>query len=142
MGIYINPGNEAFRVKRNGKYVDKSGLIGVVNRPLGQPNKLSCISRPRRFGKSYAALMLCAYYCVGCDSASLFDDLEIARDETYREHLNQYTVIVLYIADIIGKSSPSEMLSFITDEVSEEIYEQYPNVDKAKSLTDLILNAV
>ena len=26
MGIYINPGNEAFRVKRNDKYVDKSGL--------------------------------------------------------------------------------------------------------------------
>ena len=41
MGIYINPGNEAFRVKRNGKYVDKSGLIGVVNRSIGQPNKLS-----------------------------------------------------------------------------------------------------
>ena len=60
MGIYINPGNKAFRVKRNGKYVDKSGLIGVVNRSIGQPNKLSCISRPRRFGKSYAAQMLCA----------------------------------------------------------------------------------
>ena len=54
MGIYINPGNESFRVKRNGKYVDKSGLIGVVNRSIGLPNKLSCISRPRRFGKSYA----------------------------------------------------------------------------------------
>ncbi len=27
MGIYINPGNEPFRVKRNEKYVDKSGLI-------------------------------------------------------------------------------------------------------------------
>lgn len=142
MGIYINPGNKAFQVKRNGKYVDKSGLIGVVNRTLGQPNKLSCISRPRRFGKSYAAQMLCAYYCVGCDSAPLFDDLEIARDETYREHLNQYNVLVLDIADIIGKSSPSEMLSYITDVVSEEIYERYPNVNKAKSLPDLMLNAV
>ena len=50
MGIYINPGNEAFRVKRNGTYIDKSGLIAVVNRSLGLPHKLSCISRPRRFG--------------------------------------------------------------------------------------------
>lgn len=58
MGIYINPGNKAFQVKRNGKYVDKSGLISVVNRTIGLPNKLSCISRPRRFGKSYAAQML------------------------------------------------------------------------------------
>ena len=84
MGIYINPGNEAFRVKRNDKYVDKSGLIGVVNRSIGKRDKLSCISRPRRFGKSYAAQMLCAYYSWGCDSAPLFDDLEIAKDETYR----------------------------------------------------------
>ncbi len=85
MGIYINPGNEAFRGKRNGKYVDKSGLIGVVNRSIGLPHKLSCVSRPRRFGKSYAAQMLCAYYSLDCDSAPLFDDLIIAQDETYRE---------------------------------------------------------
>ena len=55
MGIYINPGNEAFRVTRNDKYVDKSGLIGVVNGTIGKRYKPSCISRPRRFGKSYAA---------------------------------------------------------------------------------------
>ena len=80
MGIYINPGNESFRVKRGGIYVDKSGLIGIVNRSIGQQEKLSCVSRPRRFGKSYAAQMLCAYYSLGCDSAPLFDDLEIAKD--------------------------------------------------------------
>ena len=102
MSIYINPGNEAFRVKRNDKYVDKSGLIGVVNQTIGKRSKLSCISRPRRFGKSYAAQMLCAYYCVGCDSSPLFDDLEIASDATYREHLNQYNVLALDIADLIG----------------------------------------
>ncbi|MBO5753220.1 MAG: AAA family ATPase, partial [Proteobacteria bacterium] len=104
MGIYINPGNEVFRVKRNGKYIDKSGIIGVVNHSIGQPHKLSCISRPRRFGKSYAAQMLCAYYCVECDSAPLFDDLEIAKDASYKVHLNQYNVIALDIADIIGKA--------------------------------------
>ncbi|MBQ9395932.1 MAG: AAA family ATPase [Proteobacteria bacterium] len=142
MGIYINPGNEAFRVKRNGKYVDKSGLIGVVNRSIGQPNKLSCISRPRRFGKSYAAQMLCAYYCLGCDSAPLFDDLEIAKDETYREHLNQYNVLNLDIADVIGKSSLADMLAFITKKVSDEIYKIYPDVEHTDTLADLLLNAV
>ncbi len=44
MGIYINPGNESFRVKRNDTYIDKSGLIGVVNQTIGKRNKLSCIS--------------------------------------------------------------------------------------------------
>jgi len=34
MGIYINKGNTAFRQCRNSEYVDKSGLIAVVNRTL------------------------------------------------------------------------------------------------------------
>ena len=142
MGIYINPGNVSFRVKRNGKYVDKTGLIGVVNRTIGQPNKLSCISRPRRFGKSYAAQMLCAYYCTECNSAPLFDDLEIAKDGTYREHLNQYNVLALDIADIIGKSSIDNMLSFMTKAVSEEIYRIYPNVTHTEALADLLYYVV
>ncbi len=142
MGIYINPGNTAFQVKRNGKYVDKTGLIGVVNRTIGLPNKLSCISRPRRFGKSYAAVMLCAYYCVGCDSALLFDDLEIAKDETYRAHLNQYNVLALDIAEIIGIVGIEKMLDHILRIISEEICEQYPNVKKTESLGGMLVNAV
>ncbi len=142
MGIYINPGNEAFRVKRNGKYVDKSGLIGVVNRTIGLPHKLSCISRPRRFGKSYAAQMLCAYYSLGCDSAPLFDDLEIAKDETYRQHLNHYNVLYLDISAIIGYVGLDGMLKFITDAVSKEIYTSYPDVQHAVALGDVLLKAV
>ena len=142
MGIYINPGNEAFRVKRDDTYIDKSGLIGVVNRTIGKRYKLSCISRPRRFGKSYAAQMLCAYYSVGCDSALLFDDLEIARNETYRKHLNQYNVLYLDISGIIGKNPLTEMLKFITDETSKEIYAMYPNIWKTKALPDLLCHLV
>ncbi|MBQ9242433.1 MAG: AAA family ATPase [Proteobacteria bacterium] len=142
MGIYINPGNEAFRVIRNDTYIDKSGLIGVVNRTIGKKNKLSCISRPRRFGKSYAAQMLCAYYCMGCDSTSLFDDLEIAKDETYREHLNQYNILYLDISGVIGKAGLNEMLSFIIHRASEEIYKIYPNVEQTDALADLLHNTV
>ena len=121
MGIYINPGNASFRVMRNHKYVDKSGLIGVINKTIGKRNKLSCISRPRRFGKSYAAQMLCAYYCVDCDSSPLFDDLEIAQDETYRAHLNQYNVLYLDISGFIGEAGARGMLDAIIENVSSEI---------------------
>ncbi|MBR4986623.1 MAG: AAA family ATPase [Proteobacteria bacterium] len=142
MGIYINPGNEGFRVKRNDTYIDKSGLIGVVNQTIGKKSKLSCISRPRRFGKSYAAQMLCAYYCIGCDSAPLFDDLEIARDAAYREHLNHYNVLQLDIADIIGRATLDGFISFITKVVSNEIYDIFPNVKHADNLADALMNAV
>ena len=34
MGIYINIGNAGFQSARNGEYVDKSGLIAVMNGTL------------------------------------------------------------------------------------------------------------
>ena len=55
-------------------------------------NKQDKLSRPRRFGKSFAAQMLCAYYDKTCDSAGLFDDLEIAGDIRYRDYRNRYDV--------------------------------------------------
>jgi hypothetical protein len=57
MDNYLNIGNDGFRMVRNGKYIDKTGLIAFVNSTLETPMKLTCVSRPRRFGKSFAAQM-------------------------------------------------------------------------------------
>lgn len=95
MGTYLNPGNRGFQEILQSEYVDKTGLIALVNKTVGTMEKLSCISRPRRFGKSYAAKMLCAYYDCSCDSRELFDNKEIAVTEGYLAHLNQYHVINL-----------------------------------------------
>ena len=64
-----------FRIARKSEYVDKSGLIAVINRTLGTEFLFSCVTRARRFGKSMAAKMLCAYYDRSCDSRELFADL-------------------------------------------------------------------
>ena len=101
MGMYLNPGNSGFAEKLKTEYVDKTELIGLINRSIETNHKLTCVSRPRRFGKSYAAQMLCAYYDKSCDSRSLFEGLEIERDETYRKHLNKYDVIYLDMTGII-----------------------------------------
>ena len=103
MGNYLNPGNSGFAVVRNDIYVDKTGLIGLVNQTIDTPRRLTCISRPRRFGKSFAAKMLCAYYDKTCDSAGLFDDLEIASDAQYQRYRNQYDVIYLDMTEVIGE---------------------------------------
>ena len=84
MGIYLNPGNEGFRQVLNGEYIDKTGLIGVMNKKINSRNSLVCVSRPRRFGKSIAAKMLCAYYDCTCDSDGLFSGLKIQKDESYK----------------------------------------------------------
>lgn len=81
MGIYLNPGNSGFEEIRRSPYVDKTGLITLINHTIGTKKKLTCISRPRRFGKSYAAQMLCAYYDRTCSSEKLFSDCCIAQDD-------------------------------------------------------------
>ena len=129
MGIYINPGYAGFETARAGKYVDKSGLIAIVNDTIGTKEKLSCVSRPRRFGKSMATQMLSAYYDCSCDSAFLFDDLEIARDPSYKEHLNKYNVLYLDITSFIGMSNGVEnALRYMIDQIVRELQISYPEI--------------
>lgn len=58
MGKYLNPGNSGFISIRKGPYVDKTELIDYINGTLGTSRKLSCVSRPRRFGKSFIVKIL------------------------------------------------------------------------------------
>ena len=142
MGNYLNPGNSGFSGIRNDIYVDKSGLIGLINQTIDTPRRLTCISRPRRFGKSFAAKMLCAYYGKTCDSAALFDDLKIAEDERYREHLNRYDVIYLDMTEAIGESSVEEVVPYIQRNVSGELTEQYPGLKCAEGFAATLANGV
>ena len=80
VGTYVNLGNEGFQGMLSYEYVDKTGLIALVNAAIGTPNKLICSTRPRRFGKTFAAEFLVAYYSQGTDSRDLFEGLSISRD--------------------------------------------------------------
>mgnify|MGYP000455985903 CR=1 FL=1 len=73
MGRFVNPDNSAFQVALNSPiYVDKTGLLEYTNSVLNTTEAYICNSRPRRFGKSYAANMLAAYYSKGCNSEEMF----------------------------------------------------------------------
>ena len=90
MGRFVNPDNSAFQVALNSKiYVDKTGLIEYTNSVLNTMEGYICNSRPRRFGKSYTANMLAAYYSKGCDSKKMFSGLEISKAPDLRQHLNK-----------------------------------------------------
>ena len=125
MGIYINPGNGSFNKIRKDRYVDKSGLIAVVNGTIDTNDFLSCISRPRRFGKTFAAAMLAAYYCTGCDSAPIFDSLEISADPSYKEHMNQYNVLYMDITGFAGRDGLENLLSSIRRYLSAELVKEF-----------------
>lgn len=135
MGMYLNLGNAGFQSIRKSLYVDKSGLISFINKTLGTANKLTCVSRPRRFGKSYAAQMLCAYYDKSCVSGALFEDLEIAKDASYEKYLNQFDVIYLDITWFISTcENKKEVVKYLQEQVIQELCEKYPSVAGTKSL--------
>ena len=133
--IYIDKGNSAFRQTRNSEYIDKSGLIAVVNKTLFTEQKFTCVTRCRRFGKSMAAKMLAAYYDRSCDSRSLFADLQIARDPSFEEHLNKYPVIYLDMTDFTALGIDDDIVSRLERALLEDISHAFPEVPATESDT-------
>lgn len=120
MGLYLNPGNEAFRqAVTDDIYIDKTKLIALINQRINRSRvKYICVSRPRRFGKSMAADMLAAYYGKGCDSGQLFAGRKIEREESFLTHLNRHNVIRLDIQRFLFDESH---LDIFIDKIQEVV---------------------
>ncbi len=142
MGRYINKGNKWFKSSLKEEYVDKTGLIRIVNNTLLTRSRYSCVTRCRRFGKSMAAEMLCAYYDHSCDSRELFDGLEIAKDPTFDEHLNKYPVIYLDMSTFMTKYKDDTIVSHIEEALVEDIHAAYPDIPlkEKDDLMDLLFH--
>ena len=147
MGTYLNPGNSGFAEIMNCDYQDKTGMIGLINDRINTPNKLICISRPRRFGKSYAAKMLCAYYDHTCNSARLFDGTEIGLSENYQDRMNKYNVIYLDIAGFVSDvkrrdGNMKAVVNEIAEAVRQELIADRPELKEQNKLSKCMLEYV
>lgn len=140
MGVYLNPGKDKFKSIRQKKYVDKSALIGVVNENLNTEDRLFLVSRPRRFGKSYAAAMLCAYYGKGNRAGSLFRDLKIAQHKDYKKHLGKYDV--LYIDMTSLQEEIDERRTALREEAARNGMETVPKIDEIAFLQARITSEI
>ncbi len=93
MGYYLNPSSPRYeKLKKSKVFVDKTDIFEMLNENLGKEKSFFCLSRPRCFGKSVTAQMICSYYARCQDSSSLFDNLKIASFDDYKKHLNQHDV--------------------------------------------------
>ncbi len=93
MGYYLNPSSPRYeKLKKSKAFVDKTDIFEILNENLGKEKSFFCLSRPRCFGKSVTAQMICSYYARCQDSSSLFDNLKIASFDDYKKHLNQHDV--------------------------------------------------
>lgn len=129
MGTYINRGNAGFVKYTTSEYIDKTGMIAYINSTLGGANMLTCVTRPRRFGKSIAANMLCAYYDKSCDSSALFEKFEIAKDSSFKEHLNKYNVINVDITNFVSEyRGDDNIVKYIQEGIKADLIEEFPEV--------------
>lgn len=143
-GTFVNPDNKSFLTAVQSKvYVDKTGFLAYTNSVLNSKDGWICNSRPRRFGKTTTADMLAAYYSRGCNSSSLFNNLEIAHSPDYLEHLNKHNVIYFDVQWLYRKSANKEnIVSEIQSVILKELIEAYPAIHDLSnsSLTDTLSN--
>ena len=147
MGTYVNPGNQAFKRISGPNYVDKTDLISRMNVRIGGDESLVCVSRPRRFGKSYAAKMLTAYYDCSCDSHCLFEGKKIEESEDYEAHLNKYNVICLDISGFVAEAQAVQkplvqVPQMIIEALRDDLRLEYPELPKCKTLNLELLACV
>ena len=141
--MYINDGKLNFQNILLSEYIDKSSLISYTNKSLNSPStKFLCVSRPRRFGKSYTANMLAAYYSKGCDSHDLFSKLEISKEESYEKYINKFNVITLDIQSMIALNQGAKgVVSYIQKSVCKELADEFSDIHFSKdNLVEAILN--
>ena len=152
MGTYINKGNDGFRKAINGIYVDKTGLIAAINKTLDTERQYTCVTRCRRFGKSMAADMLCAYYDKSCDSRHLFDGLYISQpdkevggkmeDKQFEKHLNKYPVISLDITDFTTRyKDDARIVTYIQEAIIKDLLATYTDItrDEGDDLMEVLI---
>ena len=129
MGIYLNPGDDKFMMAQRSKiYVDKSNIIAYLNSVFRTEDRFVCVSRPRRFGKSMAANMIAAYYDHLSTAQSVFEQMKIAQDDSFSEHLGKYDVIQLNMQDFLSTTnSVEEMLALLKKSLIWDLQEAYPS---------------
>lgn len=139
MGTYLNPGKDSFEEAVNSDiFVDKTDMIKYLNAVVKTKQKYVSVSRPRRFGKSMAADMICAYYDREADSRGLFEHSKLAATEPIKRgnkelfwdsYLGKFDVIYLVMTDFINSDrSAVEGIKLITERILNELNEEYPSV--------------
>lgn len=135
MGAYLNPGNMRFQIAVNSEiFVDKSEMIGYLNPLINTNQRYVSVSRPRRFGKTMAADMLCAYYGKGDDSRALFENCKLAKNNDSLKHdwdkyLGKFDVIRIVMTDfLVDSKNVNDMIDYLSEEVISELKLSYPDV--------------
>ena len=144
MSGYLNTSTSFILYKQlfNSEYfVDKSGIINMINKRIQTITKYICITKPRRFGKTSLLNMLGAYYGKSYDTRSLFDTLEIGKSKDYLTHLNKYNVISMCLNNLSDKGNTyNDYIDLIKNSFKRDIAAAYPELESREfnSISDML----
>jgi hypothetical protein len=136
--MYLNPGSRSFRMAVGSEiYVDKTEMIRHLNAIVDTSQRYVSVSRPRRFGKTMAADMLCAYYSRDTDARKLFEDMKLAKSSHPNDnslpwdvYLGKFDVVRLTMSEFLEDGvSIRDSIKRMQQLVSREIRNSHPNID-------------
>lgn len=125
-----NTSGDGFCEAIRGEYfVDKSWLIEFTNNKLSTKEKWICVSKPRRFGKTFALEMLDAYYTKSGNAEELFNGLKIKQSVEFYRHLNNHNVISMNFAKYFENYSPCDGgIGLLSQHLLEDLKKEYADV--------------
>ncbi len=137
MGMYLNPGKKNYQMAVNSEiFVDKSEMIYYLNSVVNTTQRYVSVSRPRRFGKTLAADMICAYYDREADSRELFETLKLSEinssvgNRCWDMYQGKFDVIRIVMTDFFdSKTSFDKALKKMQALISRDLRKKYPDVD-------------
>ena len=116
-------------------FVDKTEMLLYLNSVINTAQRFVSVSRPRRFGKTMAADMICAFYDREADSRELFKTLKVASHiedndkPVWDSYLGRFDVIRVVMTDFMDDSeNVPDMLRYLTEEVAEELIDAFPDI--------------
>lgn len=133
--MYAMPvGVDNFRemVSRDYYFVDKTNFIKEL---LDHKNKVTLITRPRRFGKTLAMRMLQEFFDINAAGRDTFKGLNISRaGEKYMQHRGKYPVIFFSLKDI-ATGNYQDALRDLCGKISD-LYAEYGFLAESPALNE------
>ena len=140
MGSYLNPGKQGYQMAVNSEiFVDKTEMIRYLNTVVNTQQRFVSVSRPRRFGKSMAADMICAYYDREADSRELFENKKLAlsgnvqasgKERKWDAYMGRFDVVYIVMTKFFKKKKTvEEALSDMQKLVIRDFKKAYPEID-------------
>ena len=117
-------------------FIDKTEMIDYLNTVVNTNQRFVSVSRPRRFGKTLAADMLCAYYAYEEDSREMFEQCKLSKsvkkdnELQWDAYLGKFDVLRLVMTEFFDKRMSFEKsMEKMQKLVCRDIKKIYPDVD-------------